>query len=199
MDYNPSSWIFVQLNGETYMFEEVFATSQGQVLRFLACHIGQSFYEQEIVERTGVSRSAVNLATRALHQAGLLRRERRGRMNFYAADDRHPFVRYFKVLDTIAQLEPLLRELRPLARRILLFGSCAEGTDTADSDVDLFILASDRSQVVAAISHFRFGRRIQPVVVNSQELVAMKQDEPAFYAQVKRGMVLWEAINELAS
>jgi DNA-binding transcriptional ArsR family regulator len=111
------------------------------VLRFLARHVGQSFYEQEIVERIDVSRSAVNLATRALHQAGLLLREQRGRMNFYAADDRHPFVRYFKVLDTIARLEPLLRELRPLARRIVLFGSCAEGTDTADSDVDPFILA----------------------------------------------------------
>jgi DNA-binding MarR family transcriptional regulator len=45
------------------MFREVFATSQGQVLRFLARHVGQSFYEREIVERIGVSRSAVNLAT----------------------------------------------------------------------------------------------------------------------------------------
>jgi hypothetical protein len=28
---------------------------------------------------------------------------------------------------------------------------------------------------------------------------AMKQEEPAFYVQVKRGIVLWEAIDELAS
>jgi len=125
------------------MSSTIFATSQAQVLRFLVRHIGQSFYEQEIVERTGVSRSAVNLAARALHQVGLLILDQRGRMNFYAADDRHPFVRQFKVLDTIARLEPLLQELRPLARRILLFGSCAVGLDTVDSDVDLFILASD--------------------------------------------------------
>ena len=118
-------------------------------------------------------------------------------MNFCAADDCHPFVRQFKVLDTIARLEPLLQRLRPLARRILLFGSCAVGTDTADSDVDLFILASDRSQVMTAISHFRFDRPIQPVVVNGQELAAMKQEDPAFYAQVKRGIVLWETIDEL--
>jgi len=181
------------------MYEEIFATSQGQVLRFLVCHAGQSFYEQEIVERTDVSRSAVNLATRSLHQAGLLLRERRGRMNFYAAADRHPFVRQFKVLDTVARLEPLLQELRPLARRVTLFGSCAEGTDTADSDVDLFILTSDRSQVMTAISHRRFDRPIQPVVMNNQELVAMKQEEPAFYAQVRRGIVLWEAMDEPAS
>ena len=123
------------------MFEGGFATSQGRVLRFLVRHVGQSFYEREIVERIGVSRSAVNLATQALHQARLLLRERRRRMNFYAGDDRHPFVRQFKVLDTTARLEPLLRELQPLARRTGLFGSCTEGTDTADSDMDPFILA----------------------------------------------------------
>jgi hypothetical protein len=68
------------------------------------------------------------------------------------ADDHHPFVRPFKVLNTVAQLEPLLQALRPLTRQITLFGSCAEGIDTADSDVDLFILTSDRSQVMKIIS-----------------------------------------------
>ena len=181
------------------MFREVFATSQGQVLRFLARHVGQSFYEVEIVEHTDVSRSAVNLATRSLHQAGLLLRERRGRMNFYAADDHHPFVRQFKVLDTIARLEPLLRELRPLARRVVLFGSCAEGADTVNSDVDLFILASDRSEVTTAIRHCRFDRPLQPVVKNNQEMAAMKQEDLAFYTQLQRGIVLWEAMDELAT
>jgi predicted nucleotidyltransferase len=180
------------------VYEEIFATSQARVLRFLAYHSGQSFYEQEIVEHTGVSRSAVNLATRSLHQAGLLLKERRGRMNFYTADDVHPFVRQFKVLSTIAQLEPLLRALRPLARQVTLFGSGADGTDTADSDVDLFILASDRSRVMAAISHHRSERRIQPVIVNNQEFAAMKEREPAFYAQVQRGIVLWRGEDELA-
>lgn len=181
------------------MYDGIFATSLARVLRFFVRHIGQSFYEQEVVENTGVSRSAVNLATRSLHQTGLLLRERRGRMNFYIANDRHPFVRQFKVLDTVAQLEPLLQTLRPLARQVILFGSCAEGSDTADSDVDLFILASDRSQVVAAISRYRSDRPIQPVIVNNQELAAVKQEDAAFYAQVQRGIVLWEATGELAT
>ena len=181
------------------MYEEIFSTSQARVLSFLAYRTGQSFYEQEIVEHTGVSRSAVNLATRLLHQAGLLRKEQRGRMNFYAAHDHHPFVRQFKVLNTIAQLEPLLRELRSLARQITLFGSCAGGSDTAGSDVDLFILASDRSPIMAAISHHRFERLIQPVIVNNQEFVVMKEGEPGFYAQVQRGIVLWRDQDELAA
>jgi predicted nucleotidyltransferase len=179
------------------MYEEIFASSQARVLRFLAQHIGQSFYEQEIVKHTGVSRSAVNLATRPLSLAGLLLRERRGRMNFYAADDHHPFVRQFKVLDTVAQLEPLLQSLRPLARQITLFGSCAEGTDRADSDVDLFVLSSNRAKVMAVISHYPFERPVQPVVMNNQELVTTKEQDLAFYTQVQRGIVLWEALYEL--
>jgi len=181
------------------LYEEIFATSQARVLRFLAYHIGQSFYEQEIVEHSGVSRSAVNLATKSLHQAGLLLRERRGRMNFYAADDHHPFVRQFKVLNSIAELEPLLKALRPLARQVTLFGSCAEGTDTTASDVDLFILAPERSQVMVAISHHSSKRRIQPVILNSQELAAMKDREASFYTQVQRGIVLWRVEDELAT
>ena len=188
-----------QLENEAMIYEKLFATSHAQVLRFLARHVGRSFYEREIVESTGVSRSAVNLAANALYEAGFLKRERRGRMNFYTVNDRHPFVRQFKLLDTIALLEPLLTQLRPLSRRIVLFGSCAQGTDAADSDVDLFILTPDRSQVMALISHNRLERPVQPVIASNQELAAMKQNDRAFYEQVQQGIVLWEAVNELAT
>jgi predicted nucleotidyltransferase len=67
-------------------------------------------------------------------------------------------------------LEPFLRQLQPLSRRIVLFGSGAQGTDGADSDVDLFVLTPDRSQVMALISHNRLERPVQPVIVSNQEL-----------------------------
>jgi len=181
------------------VFESLFTASQGRVLRFLARNIGKSFFDGEIVAATGVSRSAVNLSTRALHQAGLLLRERRGRMNFYSADDRHPFVRQFKVLDNLAQIEPLLKGLRPLVRQMILFGSCAQGTNTSESDVDLFILSPERSQVMALISRYPAEFHIQPVILNSQELAALKEKDAAFYEQVRRGILLWEATDELGT
>lgn len=181
------------------MFEPLFATSHGRVLRFLARHSGQSFYEREIKEATGLSRSGVNLAARALYQAGLLEKERRGRMNFYAANDRHPFVRQFKVLDTIASLEDLLRRLRPLSRRIILFGSCAQGTDTAESDVDLFILTANRDAVKAVLRESRTERALQAVIADIQELAEFKERDAAFYAEIQRGIVLWDAGDELGT
>jgi hypothetical protein len=50
---------------------------------------------------------------------------------------------------------------------------------------------------MTVISHCRFDRPIQPVVMNNQELAALKQEEPAFYAQVQRGIVLWEVTDQL--
>lgn len=113
-------------------------------------------------------------------------------MNFYSADDHHPFVRQFKVLDTLARLEPLLQELRPLARRIVLFGSCAAGTNTAESNIDLFILSDDRKQVMQSIRQYLSNLPIQAIVLNNQEMAEALERDRVFLAQVERGLVLWE-------
>ena len=181
------------------LFESLFATSQARVLGFLARNSGQSFIEREIVEGTGVSRSAVNLATRALQQIGLLMCEQCGRMNFYAADDHHPFIRQFKVLDTLANLEPLLEDLRLLTRQVILFGSCAEGTNTARSDIDMFILTPERRQVVALVNRYSSHLPIQPVIMDNQELAVLKEKDVTFHDQIKQGILLWEAGDELAA
>ena len=181
------------------VFETLFATSYARVLGFLARNSGQSFIEREIVEGTGVSRSAVNLATRALLQTGLLMCEQRGRMNFYAADDHHPFIKQFKVLDTLANIEPLLEDLRLLTRQVILFGSCAEGTNTARSDIDMFILTPERRQVVALVNRYSSHLPIQPVIMDNQELAVLKEKDVTFHDQTKQGILLWEAGDELAA
>jgi len=178
------------------IFDALFSASMARVLIFLARNAGRSFFEREIVEATGVSRSAVNLATRALHGAGLVAQERRGRMSFYAANDRHPFVRHFKTLDTLASLEPLLQNLRPVSRQIILFGSSADGTNTAASDIDLFVLSSERGKVMSVISRYQATLPIQPVILNNQEWVESKEKDATFYTQVKRGIAIWEADDE---
>ena len=180
-------------------FEALFSASQARVLLFLARNTGRIFFEREIVDATGVSRSAVNMATQSLRKTSLVDRERRGRMNFYTVNDRHPFVRQFKILDTLVSLESVLKDLRPLSRQVTLFGSRADGTNAHSSDIDLFILSQERERVMKIISRYRMNLPIQPVVLNNQELVESKEKDAAFHAQVKRGIVIWEANNELGT
>jgi predicted nucleotidyltransferase len=181
------------------IFEALFSASQARVLLFLARNSGKAFFEREIVDAANVSRSAVNMAARALHENGLIHRERRGRMNFYRVNEIHPFILQFKKLDTLASIEPMLAELRPLSRQIILFGSRADGTNVETSDIDLFILSAEREKVMKIIGRYGMKLPIQAVVMNNQELVEMKEKDAAFHAQVKRGMTLWEANNELGT
>lgn len=181
------------------IFDALFSASQARVLLFLSRNTGRAFFEREIVDATDVSRSAVNMAAHALYESGLVHRERRGRMNFYRVNDLHPIIRQFKTLDTLASIESLLAELRPLSRQIILFGSRADGTNTAASDIDLFILSAEREKVMKTIGRYGMKLPVQPVVMNNQELVEMKEKDAAFHAQVKRGMVVWEANDELGA
>jgi predicted nucleotidyltransferase len=120
-------------------------------------------------------------------------------MNFYRVNEIHPFILQFKKLDTLASIEPMLAELRPLSRQIILFGSRADGTNVETSDIDLFILSAEREKVMKIIGRYGMKLPIQAVVMNNQELVEMKEKDAAFHAQVKRGLALWEANNELGT
>lgn len=181
------------------IFNDLFSASQARVLLFLARNSGKAFFEREIVDGANMSRTAVNMATRALHKNGLIHRERKGRMNFYRVNEIHPFILQFKKLDTLASIEPMLAELRSLSRQVILFGSRADGSNTEASDIDLFILSAQREKVMKIIGRYKMSLPVQPVVMNNQELVEMKEKDAAFHAQVKRGMVIWEANNELGT
>ena len=85
----------------------------------------------------------------------------------------------FKKLINITLIEPLTEELKNISSRIVLYGSCAQGSDTFQSDLDLFIVSDDRELVVQAIGSFNFPRgfdeiHIQPVIKSPDELLGSR-------------------------
>ena len=175
--------------------DKLLGTRHARVYRYLTGNIGQSFMEAEIVSAIGVGRSAVNLAVRDLSEHGFIDRERRGRTSFYSVDPADPIARQLKIWETTLRLKYVVEKLHPFVRKIVLFGSAAEGLDTVGSDVDLFIVGQDRNSVRAIIGNFDEGRRIQAVIVSEQELATLKSDDPAFYSQIQRGLTLFEDTN----
>lgn len=175
------------------LINKLLGTSHARVYRFLTRNIDKSFMESEIVSAVGVRRSAVNLAVRDLAQHGLINREIRGRTSFYSADPTDPIARQFKIWETTLRLQYVLEKLRPLVRKVVLFGSAAEGQDTARSDIDLFIIGQDRNSVRAITGDFNEDQRIQAVIVSEQDLAVIKSEDPAFYSQIQRGLILFES------
>ena len=124
------------------MTNEIFiSTTTQRILAYLAIHSAEEFTEKEISRRTGVKKSATNLALRNLVRTDLISRRKIGRSSLFKADISENLIREIKVLITKEKLSPLVKKLKKTSKKIALFGSAAAGTNTKDSDIDLLILS----------------------------------------------------------
>ena len=164
------------------------------VLYFLLSNPMEQFHEREIVRRTGVSVGAVNQMLRRFQRVGLVEKDRRGKTNLYRADLGDPVARQFKVLFNVLALNDLVNEVKQTSDRIVLFGSCAEGTDVKESDIDLFVLTSDVETVNREVRCYeqKIDRKLSLIVVDPNELAKMKTRDKPLYERISRGITLWE-------
>jgi predicted nucleotidyltransferase len=149
--------------------------------------------EKDIVKATGISRAGANLALKQLVKDNLVKAEKRGRMSFYSIDLDNPLIRQLKVLLTLTLLEPTLKIIKEKSQKVIFFGSSAQGTNLEDSDIDLFVLSSTPSEIAKTVSKSPLAERIQIVAKKPVDLASIKKNDPVFYEQVERGIVLWEA------
>ncbi len=177
----------------------IIATNNQKVLSLLAKFSDQDFYEREVSRRLGISSGSANRALNELFSSGVITRRREGKMFFYSIDSSTAAITALKKIINIVLIEPLLEKLKKISNRIVLYGSCALGTDTSESDFDLFIVSNRNKDVSNIISNFKFPRgyeniHIQSVIKTPVELLAGGKSEHAFMEEVERGIVLWEKV-----
>ena len=174
-------------------------TTEQKILSLFAASPDRSFYGREISKKTKLSLGAVSNALGLLEKKGLLTSERKGKTNLYILKPSNPYVEYFKILNSLLMLEPLIDKIKNIARRIILYGSYADGTFDSDSDIDLFIVSEKREEVLKLIENFRVGRiiDIRPVIKKQTELMRLEKTNSEFFNELNRGITLWEKpINE---
>jgi len=154
----------------------------------------QEYHEREVMRRSKVSKGSANRILRCLADLDFLVRDRKGRMVFYRLNVKEPAVRQFKAFVNVYTLKHLVDMLKQHSRRIILFGSCSQGTDVKESDLDLFILASEKAYVRNKISEFnrKSERKIAPIVVDANEFASLKKEDKPLYENIQRGIMLWE-------
>ena len=169
------------------------STSSTQIIvTFLCQNPNQSFYSGEIAEKTSLSKGGTNQSLRELAQQGILKTEKKGHMIFYSADLSSPSVRQFKIFQNVTTLEGIVNKLRPFADRVVLFGSCAKGEDTSESDVDLLVIGRDKDHIRSLIPETKAKRKIQLLLKTPQEYVQLENKEPVFFKEIQQGVVLWQ-------
>ncbi|MCX6004061.1 MAG: nucleotidyltransferase domain-containing protein [Chloroflexi bacterium] len=176
----------------------IFTVNQ-RVLSFLAKFSDKEFYERQIARRIGIGYGSANRALNELYSAGAIKRRQEGKMCFYSVYPSDPIIIEFKKLVNLMLIEPLVEGLKNVSNRVILYGSCAQGTDTSGSDVDLFVVSTNKDRVLKAISNFKFPQgfedlHIQVVAKTPVELLEAKGPEQAFIEEVERGIVLWERV-----
>jgi predicted nucleotidyltransferase len=175
------------------------ATINQKVLGLLVKFSDEEFYEREVARRLGISYGSANRALNELFSSGVVSRRREGKMYFYSIDSSNAALTEFKKMVNLMLVEPLVEELKKMSSRIVLYGSCAIGTDTSESDIDLFVVSNSKEDVSNVISNFKFPRgfeniHIQSVIRTPVELLEGEESERSFIEEVDRGILLWEKV-----
>lgn len=174
-------------------------TINQKVLSLLTKFSDQEFYEREVSRKLGISTGSANRALNELYSTGAIKRRREGKMYFYSIDSSNAALTEFKKIVNLMLIEPLVEEIKKISSRIILYGSCALGTDNSDSDLDLFVVANSKEDVSNVINGFTFPKgfeniHIQSVIRTPVELLERGESERAFMEEVERGIVLWEKV-----
>jgi len=158
-----------------HMFDKVNITPLGlQILIFLARNPDKQFYIREIAKIMNKS----------------------GKNIYYQINQMNPSVKNFKIFMIINELKTLVDTLKEISEKIILFGSCSIGEDTYESDIDLLVLTNEKEKVNKKIINTKLNRKIQAVVVNTVDLMKIKEKDKGFYQEINKGITLWDVKNE---
>jgi predicted nucleotidyltransferase len=152
------------------------------------------FHEREVIRAAEISKGSANRILRKLAELSILERTEKGRMVFYRLNASDPFVKQMKAAENVWALRSFVEGLKDSARKIILFGSCAEGTDGAESDIDVLILTHDKNAAKSHVSAFnqKSGRQISPIILDMDDFSLLMKDDRPLYERIDRGIVLWE-------
>ncbi|MFH0798180.1 MAG: nucleotidyltransferase domain-containing protein [Candidatus Woesearchaeota archaeon] len=164
------------------------------VLEFFLDDPMKEHYVREVVREAKVSLGSANKILKMLTDQGLLTQESKGRMLIYRLNLKEPAVRQFKILVNILALKDLVDKVKNYSNKIVLFGSCSQGNDVKESDIDLMVITQEKEPARRAISKFNqtSQRKIAPITVSINEYVLLKKEDKPLYENIERGVTLWE-------
>lgn len=151
-------------------------------------------YEREIARSLDVSIGSTNQTLKLLLSMGVVTREKKGQLYLYLVIADSPIVREFKKFENILDITSLILKISNICNKVVLYGSCATGTDTMESDIDLFIVSRGKERVLSEIRKEakRIKREIKPVIVSIEEYLSMRNKREALLEEIDGGIVLYE-------
>jgi len=161
-----------------------------KIIIFLGNYPEKQFFSKEIADKLNISLGGTHNSLKYLAKENIIQQEQRGNMKFYRVNQENPLVKQLKITLTVSQLSPLVDKIKNDCLSIILFGSASRGEQTADSDIDLFIVAHNPEAVKEKFVKLKKKLAINPIIKTPNQRGELEVKEPEFYEEVKQGIEL---------
>lgn len=177
----------------TGLANALFSKVQQQVLGLLFVNAQRSFYTNEIVRFVDSGVGVVQRELEKLVDFELITMQKIGNQKHYQANPDTPIFSELRsiMLKTIGLADILRLALLPHADKIqvaFVYGSVADGRDTAKSDIDVLIIGKKLAyaDVINALSEHeaKLGRPVNPSIYSMEEIKRKLQEHNAFVSRV---------------
>jgi predicted nucleotidyltransferase len=163
-----------------------------QVLDYLTLAKEPVFVSQ-IARDIGLGKSSVSRALQTLKKYSFFKYLKQGNAIYCQLNRQSAVIAKLRIALNLIEIEPRLTSLKKAAEKIVLFGSCSQGTDTQESDIDLLVITRDKSKAIKITQSIKLSRKAQWVIKTLQEYIVVINKEPVFAEELGRGITLWES------
>jgi len=174
----------------------LFSGTQQRVLGLLFGQPDRSFFATELIGLARAGSGSVQRELQRLAESGLVTVKRIGNQKHYQANRAAPIFEELRgiAVKTLGPSEALREALAPLSNRVRaawVYGSIAKGTDHAQSDIDVLIVADSLAleEVYKALhpAETKMGRKISPTLYTSREFERRRTARNPFLTKVLAG------------
>lgn len=149
-----------------------------------------------VSRQTGTSKGLVSKYLNSLISAGIVEKEN---SHFLVVDGLQ--TRVAKIFLNLATISPNVFTKYPDVMAVGIYGSTVKGTNTLDSDLDLWVYHSDTSpEVLASITRdLKDYGDVSPLYLDDDKIATLKRDDPVFYYSLVFGsiMLLGESLESI--
>jgi len=170
-----------------------------EVMSLVLTQHSRDFFQNEIAKKSQFRLLQVQRALQKLVAAGIVTRSSRGKRPVYSANQSHPMFSEFRMigLKSFGLSDHLKSIILPLLSQVdlaFVFGSIAQGTENASSDIDLCVVGSvnlmDLAQCLEPASLF-LEREINPVLFTSCEFREKVKAKNRFIQDLVSSQKIW--------
>jgi len=164
-----------------------------KILKYLFGHLA-SMSENELARVIKISPMTINRLMKELRELNLVSMERVGNANVWSVNKKsYAYIALSKLMGEIASVPKALEHLKEtlsssipkeLVKKVILYGSVAEGKSRVNSDIDLFILVRTQKEAEELSPHIDrlsnlclslYGNRLAPYTLTEAQLQEKKK------------------------